>query len=344
MSQPNTDLVVSRLDAAWKSLQEARTIQETKKVLDAITAAGIYAKRQGLSDEIIGTAHEIRIHALEQLGAMLKATPKNTGTQGQGRPNLGGSKSVPPKSYVPTLEDIGVDKKTSALAQRIASLPPEKIQAIAKRDSTIEDVKREIKEEAREKQREQNRERVGKAPTILEFVGDERFPAIVIDPPWDWGDEGDADQFGRSRPTYGTMSIDEIAALPVGEIASKNAHLYLWITNRSLPKGFRLMEAWGFTYVTAITWVKPTFGLGNYFRGSTEHVLFGVKGAMPLLRDDLSTHFNADRVRGKHSAKPPEFYAMVETCSPGPWIDLFAREARAGWTAWGAEVDVARHA
>lgn len=163
------------------------------------------------------------------------------------------------------------------------------------------------------------------------------YPTIVLDPPWDWGDEGDIDQYGRARPTYMTMPFEDIAALPIPGLSQKDAHIYLWITNRSLPKGFQLLERWGFRYITALTWVKSKFGMGNYFRGSTEHVLFGVKGSLPLLSQDYGTHFFAERP-GKHSSKPQLFYEIVEACSPGPWLELFARKERPGWEVWGAEV------
>lgn len=143
-----------------------------------------------------------------------------------------------------------------------------------------------------------------------------RFATIVVDPPWDFGDEGDIDQFGRGRPDYATLSIDQLQKLPVGERATRDAHIYLWITNRSLPKGFALLNAWGFPYVTALTWTKPSIGMGNYFRGSTEHVVFGVRGSLGLLRKDVGTWFAAPRPGG-HSSKPPQFYALVESRSPG---------------------------
>ena len=142
-------------------------------------------------------------------------------------------------------------------------------------------------------------------------------------------------QFGRAKQTYATMPIDEIAALPVGEIANDNAHLYLWITNRNLAKGFALLDAWGFRYVTMLTWVKPSFGMGNYYRGGTEQILFGVRGSLPLLRHDVGTHFEAPRGARGHSANPDEFYKLVETCLPGPRINIFARSKRLGSTVWG---------
>jgi len=176
--------------------------------------------------------------------------------------------------------------------------------------------------------------RVATVADALAVAGGARYQTVVIDPPWDWGDEGDVNQLGRARPTYATMPLDDIAALPIPEIADGNAHLYLWITNRSLPKGFGLIERWGFRYILALTWVKPHFGMGNYFRGSTEHVLFAVRGSLPLLRHDVGTHFTAPRGSG-HSAKPDEFYELIETCSPGPRIDMFARAERPGWVTWG---------
>ena len=197
-------------------------------------------------------------------------------------------------------------------------------------------VSRAVKEIRREQQRERNRELVEQTKPPETLMPETQFATIVLDPPWDWGDEGDVDQFGRARPTYHTMTIDEVRALPVKDLAADNAHLYLWITNRSLPKGFDLLEAWGFRYITMLTWCKPHFGMGNYFRGSTEQVLFGVRGSLGLLRNDVGTWFEAPR-GDKHSAKPQAFFEMVETCSPGPWLEMFARSERPGWQTWGAE-------
>lgn len=185
----------------------------------------------------------------------------------------------------------------------------------------------------REQQRAANAEKVAAASAPGKIDG--RFSAIVIDPPWDWGDEGDINQFGRARPDYVTLSFDEIKALPVGALAQENAHLYLWITNRSLPKGFALLEAWGFRYITCITWVKPSFGMGNYFRGQTEHLLFGVRGSLPLCRHDAPTVFQAPRGPDGHSSKPDALYELVESCSPGPYLEMFSRRNRPEWKTWG---------
>lgn len=233
---------------------------------------------------------------------------------------------------------VGTNRQYISDAKRIAQRAPDLLEAVRSGEATITEAKRQIKEREREAVRAVNRALIEETPTPALAEPSRRYQAIVLDPPWDWGDEGDEDQFGRARPTYGTMKFDEIADLPVDELAEDNAHIYLWITNRSLPKGFRLLDEWGFRYVTTLTWGKPHFGMGNYFRGQTEHVLFGVRGSLPLLRRDVGTLLLAKRGE-RHSSKPAEFYGLVETCSPGPWLEMFARNERPGWASWGAEVN-----
>jgi|688.fasta_scaffold136060_3 N6-adenosine-specific RNA methylase IME4 len=235
----------------------------------------------------------------------------------------------------------GVSHDTVAKVKKIiAKAAPEVKAKLASGEISINQAHLQItrteKEEKRESRREENRAKVAEAATPEEIAeSGAKFATIMIDPPWDWGDEGDQDQLGRARPDYATMSKEQLLALPLPDLADDDCHLYLWITNRSLPKGFELMERWGFRYVTAITWAKPHFGMGNYFRGQTEHVLFGVKGSQPLKRKDVGTLFESARGKGGHSSKPPEFYKLVESCSPGPFLEMFSRSEREGWKTWG---------
>jgi N6-adenosine-specific RNA methylase IME4 len=196
-------------------------------------------------------------------------------------------------------------------------------------------IKRKAKDAERQQKRDENAAKVVAVPN-LSTVG-AVFPTVVIDPPWAWEDEGDHEQLGRGRHTYKPMTFEELLAFPVGARAADNSHLYLWITNRSMPKGFALMERWGFRFVTILTWVKPSFGMGNYFRGQTEHVLFGVKGSLPLLRKDAGTVFQAPRGPNGHSSKPVEFYDLVESCSPGPYLEIFSRSQRVSWVTHGED-------
>lgn len=197
--------------------------------------------------------------------------------------------------------------------------------------------KRAEREAAREQRRQDNAAKAADAPDPLAVNA--KFATILLDPPWDWGDEGDVNQLGRAKPDYSTMAIDDLLQLPVPDLADDDCHIYLWITNRSLPKGFVLLERWGFRYITCLTWVKPHFGMGNYFRGQTEHILFGVKGSQMLKRKDAGTVFHADRGPNGHSSKPPEIYELIESCSPGPYLEMFARTQRDGWHRWGADAE-----
>lgn len=170
------------------------------------------------------------------------------------------------------------------------------------------------------------------------------YATIVADPPWTY-DNARGTQTrstgGRSKTTaaghYPTMTTEEIAALPVGGLAAPNAHLYLWATNTLLEQAFPIMRAWGFRYVTMLTWVKTGApGLGFSFRGHTEHVLFGVRGKLPIPPEKRETNvFTAPR--RSHSQKPEAFYDLVERVSPGPYLELFARRNRLGWDTWGNE-------
>ncbi len=227
-----------------------------------------------------------------------------------------------------TANALGISRPAVVKAIKIATAIEESPDLA--RMTTGEAILREVKAQRRQSERERDAENIkGK-----QLPKSQLYATLVLDPPWDWGDEGDIDQLGRARPPYATMPLAEIAALPVGDLSLPDAHIYLWITNRSLPKGFGLLEGWGYRYITCLTWVKPSYGMGQYYRGSTEQVLFGVKGSLPLLVHDIPTHFAAPR-SGLHSAKPDEFFALVERASPSPRLEMFARKERKGWEAWG---------
>lgn len=135
---------------------------------------------------------------------------------------------------------------------------------------------------------------------------------------------------------YRTMPLEAICALPVPDLAADNAHLYLWATAPMLPEALQVMDRWGFTYKSNMVWVKPQMAMGNYFRVSHELLLFGVRGKLPTLRKDIFSWVPLPRTT--HSTKPDFFYDIIESASPGPYLELFARRARPGWTVWGDEV------
>lgn len=156
------------------------------------------------------------------------------------------------------------------------------------------------------------------------------YATIVIDPPWRYSNTSTR---GAAEDHYETMSLDELAALDIP--GAENSHLYLWVTNGFIREAFPLLDAWGYTYKACLTWCKPQIGMGNYFRNSTEHVLFAMRGKLPTLANNIPTWFEANRT--KHSAKPECFYDLVVRSSPGPRLEMFARERRMGWDVWGHE-------
>ena len=175
--------------------------------------------------------------------------------------------------------------------------------------------------------------------TNWQFLPVGRYQTVYADPPW-WEVGGGKIKRGADKH-YNLMKTKEIARLPVASIASSNSHLYLWTTNTFLPDALEVMKAWGFRYLTIITWMKDQIGLGQYFRGLTEHCLFGVRGNLPYRtrqdgrRAQGRTGFTEPKRR--HSEKPEQMKEMIETVSYSPRIELFARASVSGWDAYGNE-------
>lgn len=171
------------------------------------------------------------------------------------------------------------------------------------------------------------------------------FQTVLADPPWRFSNRtGKVAPEHRRLTRYTTMSVEEICALSVGERCAENAHLYLWVPNALLPEGLTVMKAWGFKYVSNLVWAKRRKdggpdgrGVGFYFRNTTELLLFGVKGRLRTLAPARSQVNIIESRKREHSRKPDEQYAIIEACSPGPRLEMFARYRRPGWVVWGDE-------
>jgi N6-adenosine-specific RNA methylase IME4 len=171
-----------------------------------------------------------------------------------------------------------------------------------------------------------------------------RFGTILADPPWQFQNKtGKVAPEHKRLNRYETLLLPEIMALPVKEISAETAHLYLWVPNAMLPDGLAVMQAWGFQYKGNIIWHKirkdgepDGRGVGFYFRNVTEMLLFGIRGknARTLAPGRSQVNFIKTRKR-EHSRKPDEQYPIIERCSRGPFLELFARGTRKGWTTWG---------
>ncbi len=172
-----------------------------------------------------------------------------------------------------------------------------------------------------------------------------QYSTIVADPPWQFQNRtGKMAPEHRRLLRYPTMKLKEIMELPVSQLAAAKSHLYLWVPNALLQEGLKVMEAWGFTYKSNLVWYKVRKdggpdgrGVGFYFRNVTELVLFGVRGSMRTLppgRRQVNLFWTRKR---EHSRKPDEIYDLIESCSPFPYLELFARFRRNGWDQWGNE-------
>lgn len=165
------------------------------------------------------------------------------------------------------------------------------------------------------------------------------YQTIVADPPWHY--DARIIEYGRERGRvcapmpYSTMSVEEIVALPVAELAAPNCHLYLWTTNRYLRDAYEVAEAWGFRFSQVLVWCKPIMGLGpgGTFAQTTEYVLVARRGSLRASTRLETTWWQWSR--GPHSAKPAAFGDLVEQVSPPPYVELFARAPRLGWDSWG---------
>lgn len=182
---------------------------------------------------------------------------------------------------------------------------------------------------------------------LLKKVDVKKYSTILADPPWQF-----QNRTGKMAPEhkrlkrYETMKLKEIKELPIELLAQDKAHLYLWVPNALLQEGLDVMKAWGFTYKTNIIWHKVRKdgepdgrGVGFYFRNTTEILLFGIKGSMRTLDPGRSQVNIIRTMKQEHSRKPDEQYDIIEKCSPGPYLELFARGSRKGWASWGDQAE-----
>jgi len=184
--------------------------------------------------------------------------------------------------------------------------------------------------------------------SLVATANGKRFKTIMADPPWRFQNStGKVAPEHKRLNRYETMTLGDIQALPIAEIADDTAHLYLWVPNALLPEGLAVMRAWGFTYKSNVVWHKirkdggsDGRGVGFYFRNVTEMILFGVRGKNARTLAPGRSQVNMIQTRKReHSRKPDEQYDIIETCSPGPYIELFGRGVRKGWTTWGNQAD-----
>lgn len=191
---------------------------------------------------------------------------------------------------------------------------------------------------------ESNSKARGQIVDFLTNFQNQKFSTVLADPPWQFQNRsGKVAPEHKRLNRYSTMTLTDICALPIAEVCANPSHLYLWVPNALLPEGLEVMRAWGFTYKTNLIWHKVRKdggpdgrGVGFYFRNTTEILLFGVRGKNARTLAPGRKQVNILRtMKREHSRKPDEQYKLIEECSPGPYLELFSRGTRPGWSSYG---------
>ena len=338
-----TTAALDQLTRAERMLAEITTAEDAADVIALADFAADLARRIELGTASVNHALIIKAKAMRMLADIVD--------EGQAKGEIA-TKGQRSNTRAAGISDIPVPSQRLAECRQIRDAFTEEELTQAFAEATERG--KELPTKALVKKAKQSRPIAPPAEPPKPIPG--TFSTIVADPPWRYGNTSTR---AAAQDHYDTLSIAELCGeelLPDGTNLAKDvvlpksaerAHLYLWSTSSHLPDAFKVMEAWGFTYKTYLVWVKPQMGMGNYFRVSTEIVLFGVKGEMRTQDMGIMNYFTVPR--GKHSAKPAAFYDLVAKASPGPYLEMFARCGAAdqlpgtcqcskclrSWTVWG---------
>jgi N6-adenosine-specific RNA methylase IME4 len=312
------------IDDAMRALAEAHTPERLLDLANTAETLRRYAQRARLGMAAQNKCAELRLRAERKLGDFLATTARL-----RGRP-----KSIPQGKPLPKLSDLGVTPKISHRAQLIAAVPTSEfewyLRSAHEREWDIT-TRRLVHHTERRQATARNRQRIvgGRIDDLIEFAkAGHRMGCIVIDPPWPVG----------STMPYETIELDELKDLPVPELAAERCHLHLWtLPNSHHVLAYQLIAHWGFRVVSEFVWVKPSYGRGQYWRMSHEILVTAVRTE----NDHFDDHWLRSWIaapRGRHSEKPDAIRDMLERASPGPRLEIFARQIHRGWFAWGHEI------
>jgi N6-adenosine-specific RNA methylase IME4 len=321
------------MEAASRALAEARTLEEVKDIRDQAQAIQYYLRQQGYCFDAQQDAAELKVRAERKLGKLLEKTVEHEG----GRP-----KKHSRNGRVSGTLPEGVNYNQSSRWQKAGTVKDDAFEEHLKdlRAKRAEITTAGVLRLARDLKREETDPKAHgpEACTVDDLhklvSRGERFGTIYADPPWQYGNQGTRAATDRH---YQTMTVEEIRALPVGELAADDSHLHLWTTNAFLFECPKIFDAWGFEYKGVLVWVKPQMGIGNYWRVSHEFLLLATRGNAPFTCKNQKSWIHAARTR--HSAKPAAFRKAIEKASPGPRLELFGRKVVDGWTVWGNEIE-----
>ena len=337
---------IDLLAQAEQYVAKARTVEDVMRLraqaqAAKTLAAQFYAKQADLCRKITFDASAIMVLAEQRPGEILrtlplaKSAPRNHHSAEEDR-----SHDATGPVF---LKKIGVSKSRSSRAQQIASLPASTVDRYihnsinSNQEPTIAGVLRLAKQHRANGSVQTRSEHPDRIVTSLQTLIDagRRYSTIYADPPWKYDNQGTR---AATNNHYPTMTVEQIAAEPVADLAADNCHLHLWTTNGFLPAAFAITEAWGFTYKSMFVWVKPTLGIGNYWRCSHELLLFAIRGNLPFRDRGQRSWIELDR--HGHSEKPEQIRALVEKVSPGSYLEMYGRvfPENAAWTVYGNQV------
>lgn len=341
------------LVAGYHRLEAAKVLGWDRIEANIVTVDDLRARLIEIDENLIrnelteleqAEQHRERKEILEAIGAVRKH-----GGDRKSSPHREDLKSYAEKAA----QETGASRQKIERAVKIGSLPDEVRDAI--RTTEVANNQSELLRLARLEKPKQvevaERIATGKAKTVRQALNQEvaeeiasepapmpqgPFRVVVADPPWRY-EKRVNDASHRSGLPYPDMSVEEICGLPVEKIAHRDAILWLWTTNAFMRDAFDVADAWGFTPKTILTWVKDRMGTGDWLRGQTEHCIMAVRGKPTVTLSNQTTVLHGPL--REHSRKPDEFYALVEALCPGSKVEVFARQPRDGWSAWGAETE-----
>jgi N6-adenosine-specific RNA methylase IME4 len=314
------------IDDALRALAEARTPEELIDLANKAEALRRYAARSRIGLAAQNRCAEIRLRSERKLGEYLAGTPRNSG----GRP-----KPVPLGNGFPTLEDLGITRKLSYRAQRLAAIPAKDFDWYLRTAAAQEweiTTRLLLHYYQRRQATAENRQRIvgGRIDDLMEFAAaGNGMGCIVVDPPW---------LIPGSTLPYEAIEMDELKDLPIPELAAERCHLHLWtLPNPYHFAAYEIIRHWGFRVVSEFVWCKTQLGKGHYWRMSHEILLTAVRSEDDRF-DDLSLRSWIVGPRGRHSEKPAAIREFLERASPGPRLELYARTLVPGWFTWGHEI------
>lgn len=325
----------SLLERAEEMLSAARTIDEVKSIRDKGVAAAAYVRKARLGVQNFNHCYEIILRAERRAGAMLKAM--GGGVNGGDRKSVGKNPtdfdSIAPSDErkrfyrLESIPEKDFKRHITEATTRGERLAMSGVLKLAKKNEKQEAI--EIRTEAAVSH--------GVVKDLSGLVSSgAKFGTIYADPPWAYSNK--ATRSNVDSEYAKTMTVDEICAEPVSQLAAEKCHLHLWTTNAFLFEAKRVLESWGFEYKSCFIWVKPQMGIGNYWRVSHEFMLLGVKGGLTFLDHAQKSWMQFDRT--KHSRKPKEIREIIEKVSPGPYLEMYGRQLlNEKWTVYGNEVE-----